>query len=1427
MAAALRLITDELMIYSCSPDKDKLISQKTYIIPPPEGSRLVVCFASNKDSISSLQSLVETAIKNNFGIIYVCGQLPIQPIIDPHIVYIEAPTRWFIHTLFINPLRFSCIFSDNGGLRLAQAFSEFTGYHIPLVKTQKEFDTIIKNSKDFTKSILIEVTGGLGDHLLVIPTIKTLAAQGFLVSVLCEAHRNPCYQNLPYVKTMYTSRRDIDVSKFHKLFYLHFGQQLNDYRLELNKQNRIYAVAELCGLRKEDLVIDRPEIILTADEINNAQRKYGSYSNKLFFGGDSARIDAKLSSSLVQEKINLLKAKGFTVFSSSIRRDVHENCIDLNKKLSVRELFAIISLMDCVLTVDTAFLHIAGAFNKKTFALINYFKSDWRCGTYLNTSVYTPNVSCYPCFPENTLVNTEFGLKKIQDVVIGERVLTHKGNFLPVIKTFKKPFEGELIGIKSKGWGDSIYSTPEHPYYSFDRKRWVEANDLTIKEHLVRPKYLGDSIIHTYDLKNYSNNLKVEFDSKYIRQVSSVKLNNSRLHKLSRFIPLDASLARLIGYYLSEGSLKDAVVRFTFHQNETKYIRDVFKLMKTIFGISGSQYKALTDKSIQLAFSSVILSNFFGSLCGRNSLKVKIKHLPPEIWKSSQNTQRALLQGFINGDAQKTDKSSFVIGICEETLADDLYALSTQLGLSCAYTKRIQKPNPFHKMSWWLYKIVISKRSFYNSKQLYYHRQGDYEIEALNKKIYSGNVYNLEVLQDNSYCVMGYAVHNCVARQFVAASEWQCHKTSCYEYFDWDKIISDIYDFKFEKASKVTEVISTVVEPIPLEPEISESITIPEVITKNKKILYARWDEGLGDWLILTAGLKSLNAYYPDCSITVACLPQYADLFKNNPYVAAIITNQSLIQKKDYDYIFDCTRFFEHEHYPQTEAISKGEGRIDLLYKDMLKIPAIDRRPIYFITPSEKKQAKTLLSQYPHTGKIITMHIASNGVVRNYPIEYFYELQTLLFKAGITTVLVGSKQGVGNKLAYSAINKPGLVNLTGLSLRETAAIINESDLLLAVDSGYYHLAAALNKNTVVLFGNIQPKARILYYETVDELYPAGIFGNSYCPCNDALWLHGGMQVCGKLEADGQSALCMFVHSPQKVFTKILMSLNKLSLKSIQYRPKLSFAMMTHNEEDMIEGCIKRIYDIADEIIVVDDSTDKTREILKKFSKVKVFTMEDIPCPSYCNYCKENNIDLSRIGRPCSAKLRSFSFSKCTGDWIFRLDADETLCNEDLKKLRLLVDYSEEMFPGVKIFWFPTVNFFLDDKHYKVGAQTHNWFPDWHKRLHRNEARFHKWVQPAHERMVDYDEAGNLKYLDDVTVFPWQHLCTWFNVFHYGYLQPKKDRVIDARKYEKMGVLLHVLDKESVEPWVWRKPEDVILPDNWGSGQCEYETGERG
>ncbi|MBI5465537.1 glycosyltransferase family 2 protein [Candidatus Gottesmanbacteria bacterium] len=94
---------------------------------------------------------------------------------------------------------------------------------------------------------------------------------------------------------------------------------------------------------------------------------------------------------------------------------------------------------------------------------------------------------------------------------------------------------------------------------------------------------------------------------------------------------------------------------------------------------------------------------------------------------------------------------------------------------------------------------------------------------------------------------------------------------------------------------------------------------------------------------------------------------------------------------------------------------------------------------------------------------------------------------------------------------------------------------------------------------------------------------------------------------------------------------------------------LSVIILTKNEEEMIDECLKSI-EWVDEIVLIDDeSSDKTVEIGKKFG-AKVFThkLKDF------------------------SDQRNFGFKQASSDWIFYLDADERITSDLAEEIKMII-----------------------------------------------------------------------------------------------------------------------------------------------------------
>jgi hypothetical protein len=91
------------------------------------------------------------------------------------------------------------------------------------------------------------------------------------------------------------------------------------------------------------------------------------------------------------------------------------------------------------------------------------------------------------CFPAGTAIQTENGLKSIEDVRLGEKVLTHTGKYQRVITRSRTPRTFQTTTIRTED-GGVVSATLEHPFLVERQGQldWIEASDLRLGDHVFR-----------------------------------------------------------------------------------------------------------------------------------------------------------------------------------------------------------------------------------------------------------------------------------------------------------------------------------------------------------------------------------------------------------------------------------------------------------------------------------------------------------------------------------------------------------------------------------------------------------------------------------------------------------------------------------------------------------------------------------------------------------------------------------------------------------------------------------------------------------------------------------------------------------------------------------------------------------------------------
>ncbi len=143
---------------------------------------------------------------------------------------------------------------------------------------------------------------------------------------------------------------------------------------------------------------------------------------------------------------------------------------------------------------------------------------------------------------------------------------------------------------------------------------------------------------------------------------------------------------------------------------------------------------------------------------------------------------------------------------------------------------------------------------------------------------------------------------------------------------------------------------------------------------------------------------------------------------------------------------------------------------------------------------------------------------------------------------------------------------------------------------------------------------------------------------------------------------------------------------------------ISILIISKNEEDTIRDCIKSVKELADEIVVLDDSEDKTPAIAEELGAKVV---------------KKPFLDF--------ATQRSLALGEARGDWVLYLDADERATPEFIKEVqKTIADFDPNS---------DTVGYYINRKTFYYGR---DWgFTDRMPRLFRRE-KLIRWRGIVHE-----------------------------------------------------------------------------------------------
>ena len=186
-------------------------------------------------------------------------------------------------------------------------------------------------------------------------------------------------------------------------------------------------------------------------------------------------------------------------------------------------------------------------------------------------------------------------------------------------------------------------------------------------------------------------------------------------------------------------------------------------------------------------------------------------------------------------------------------------------------------------------------------------------------------------------------------------------------------------------------------------------------------------------------------------------------------------------------------------------------------------------------------------------------------------------------------------------------------------------------------------------------------------------------------------------------------------------------------------PKISFAITTHNEGEYIQRLLDQLIPhcraTGDEIVILDDYSDE---------ETKNIILGAIATAAVAGSWLEIRMGTRRLNGDFAAHKNHLN-GLCKGEYVFQVDADETLHPVLLKYVSDLIEAN----PTTDLFAIPRVNIVngLTDEDIKrwgwrVNEKGYVMFPDHQTRLYRNSPHI-KWEGKVHERIVGYKTMTSL------------------------------------------------------------------------------------
>ena len=397
------------------------------------------------------------------------------------------------------------------------------------------------------------------------------------------------------------------------------------------------------------------------------------------------------------------------------------------------------------------------------------------------------------CVLEDTQIQTKNGIKEIKDIVLKDSVLTMDGKYNEVCQLHKNTYTGTIYKFRAMGDYRHLNCTYNHPiacrhrevipkgrYYMKNRNKmsspeYKEAQNITKDDFVLVPKRVGLPYCSIPDDKLYLLGWYIADGNASVKNKVIFKLQGDQYE-------IAKEIKRMLDkYWARDYTFVDGSVRQWKNRTITQPAHNKRGHVEAIIHQSYSKHKGKRVNCWEVTISSKEAQEFFVKYGGGPNHK--------DIADSIYNTRGLLplIKGFFEGDGHyrcevRCDgslRNSLELNSVYEKLIHKVRQILLDEGIWCTvrkvvmrgymaqeqYNLNIVNDNviPIIKGSL-KFKQLVPKHNRTVKEHHFEDALGFWvKLKDITSYNYSGDVYNIGVRNNHSYCANGMLTHNCMA----------------------------------------------------------------------------------------------------------------------------------------------------------------------------------------------------------------------------------------------------------------------------------------------------------------------------------------------------------------------------------------------------------------------------------------------------------------------------------------------------------------------------------------------------------------------------------------------------------------------------------------------------------------------------------------